>query len=130
MNFVTATVVADNGAHFIEAGDFRLRLPASHVERVRERVGQKVIFGVRPDDIYDRSLPLPAPATPGNSARLTVDVTEPMGASVYAYLASGRHTIVAELDSETAARDGQPLEVMFDMDKTHIFDPETEQALI
>ena len=39
-------------------------------------------------------------------------------------------SVVAELDSETAARDGQPLEVMFDMDKTHIFDPETEQALV
>ncbi len=137
MNFIRSTVVAAagaqtaaDGAYVVDAGDFRLSLPDSHAQRVREWAGREVIFGVRPDDIYDRSLPLPAAATPGNSARLMVDVTEPMGASVYAYLTSGRHTIVAELESDTGARDGEPLDVMFDMDKTHIFDPETEQALI
>jgi multiple sugar transport system ATP-binding protein len=130
MNFIPSRVVAEDGAYFVDAGDFKLRLPQSHVERVRDRVGRDVIFGVRPDDIYDRSLPVPVPASQDNSTRLTVDVTEVMGASVYAYLTSGRHTLIADLDSETSARDGQPLEILFDMDKTHIFDPDTEEALV
>jgi multiple sugar transport system ATP-binding protein len=129
MNFIPGTVVAADGGYLIDAADFKLRLPPSHAEAARKRVDQKVIFGIRPDDIYDRSLPSPIAATPDNSLQLMVDVTEPMGASVYAYLTSGTHTMIADLDGETKAKIGQPLEVVFDMDKTHIFDPETEAAL-
>ena len=129
MNFLPSTVVAEDGAYFIDAGDFKLRLPESHAERARPRAGREVIFGIRPDDIYDRSLPLPVEAGDDNSTKLMVDVTEPMGASVHAYLTSGRHTLIADLDGETRAKDGQSLEVVFDMEKSHIFDPETEEAL-
>jgi multiple sugar transport system ATP-binding protein len=130
MNFIAAAIVAQDGECIIDAGDFRLRLPAAHAERVREHVGRQVILGVRPEDLYDRSLPGPVTVTVGNSARTTVDVIEPMGAIVHAYLTSGRHRLVAALDGDSAARDGQHLEVVFDMDKAHVFDAETEQALI
>ncbi|HUT73886.1 MAG TPA: sn-glycerol-3-phosphate ABC transporter ATP-binding protein UgpC [Armatimonadota bacterium] len=130
MNFIAAVIVAQDGGCVIDAGDFRLRLPAAHVGCVREHVGHQVILGVRPEDIYDRSLPGPVTATVGNSVRTTVDVIEPMGAIVYAYLTSGRHRLVAALDGDSAARDGQHLDVVFDMDKAHVFDAETEQALI
>jgi multiple sugar transport system ATP-binding protein len=130
MNFIPGTVVPSDGGYLIDAGDFKLRLPQSHAERARRKEGGSVIFGIRPDDIYDRSLPTPVPATPENSVQLMVDVTEPMGASVYAYLTSGRHTLIADLDAETRAKDGQSLDVVFDMEKSHIFDPETEEALI
>jgi len=130
MNFIPSTVVAQDGSFFIDAGDFKMRLPASHADRIRERVGRNVIFGIRPDDIYDRALPSPVAATEDNSLQLTVDVTEPMGASVYAYLTSGKHTLIADLDGETGARDGHLLDVVFDLEKTHIFDPETEVALV
>ena len=130
MNFIPGTIVPSDGGYVIDAGDFKLLLPESHAQRARRKEGANVIFGIRPDDIYDRSLPTPVAATPDNSARLMVDVTEPMGASVYAYLTSGRHTLIADLDGETSAKDGQALDVIFDMEKTHIFDPETEEALI
>jgi multiple sugar transport system ATP-binding protein len=130
MNFILSTVVAEDGGYAIDAGDFKVRLPESHAERASHRAGRNVIFGIRPDDIYDRSLPSPIDAAPGNTIKLMVDVTEPMGASVYAYLTSGTHTLIADLDGETKAAIGEPLEVIFDMTKTHIFDPETEEALV
>jgi len=37
--------------------------------------------------------------------------------------------VVATVDAETSARDGQALDVVFDLDKTHLFDPDTERAL-
>ncbi|UCH33758.1 MAG: sn-glycerol-3-phosphate ABC transporter ATP-binding protein UgpC [Armatimonadota bacterium] len=130
MNFIPATVVTTNGTYLVDAQDFKLKLPESHIERVRDKVGQNIIFGIRPDDIYDRSLPTPVNATEDNSIKLTVDVTEPMGASVHAYLTSGTHTLIADLDGDTEAKDGQPLDVIFDMESSHVFDPETEKALI
>ncbi|UCC67470.1 MAG: TOBE domain-containing protein, partial [Armatimonadota bacterium] len=106
-----------------------LRVAERYESKVRDRVGRSVFFGVRPDDIYDRSLNPPVPASDGNSATLTVDVTEPMGSTVHAYLTAGEHSLTADLDAETKAKDGESLEVVFDMEKTHLFDPETELAL-
>jgi multiple sugar transport system ATP-binding protein len=128
MNFVQSRLETKNGRVCVSTETLQLPLPDSHAAAVRNRAGQTLIFGVRPEDIYDRGLN-PVVASPGE-ARLTVDVTEPMGATVYAYLAAGRDSLIADLDAETQARDGDPLDVVFDMSKTHLFDPETEVALI
>ena len=65
----------------------------------------------------------------GNSATLDVDVTEPMGSTVYAYLTVGPHLLVADPEVGDKGTIGGTLEVAFDMIKTHLFDPETEVAL-
>jgi multiple sugar transport system ATP-binding protein len=129
MNLLGATLDGRDGDVYVRSDPLVLRLPESHAQKVRDRAGRSVVFGVRPDDIYDRSLNAPVAASDGNSATLTVDVTEPMGSTVHAYLTAGEHSLTADLDAETKAQDGEPLEVIFDMEKTHLFDPETELAL-
>ncbi len=127
MNFLQATLEGEDGRVYVKTDALRLQLPERCAARVRERVGRSVVFGVRPDDIYDRSL---APQVgDGSEATLTVDVMEPMGSTVYVYLTAGEHALIADLDAETRAKDGEPLEVVFDMGKTHLFDPETEVVL-
>ena len=129
MNYVQGSLEARDGAIYFTSDPLALRLKGEHAERVRDRVGRPVIFGVRPDSIYDRRLD-PASAADGeNTASLMVDVTEPMGSIVYAYLTTGKHSLVADLKAETGARDGQTLDVVFEMAKAHLFDPETELAL-
>ncbi len=129
MNFIHSRIEERDGRVVVNADPLVLELPEAKAERVKGRTGQPVILGVRPDDIYDRALNPPVPVTEGSRATMMVDVTEPMGSTVYVYLTAGEHSLVADLDAETRARDGQPLEVVFDMDKVHLFDPETELAL-
>jgi len=129
MNFLSATLEAKDAQVYVRADPLTLGLPESHATKVRDRLGRKVIFGVRPDDIYDRSLNPPIATSDDNSATLTVDVTEPMGSTMHAYLTAGDHLLTASLDAETKAKDGESLAVVFDMTKTHLFDPETERAL-
>jgi multiple sugar transport system ATP-binding protein len=129
MNFLRGTLEARDGATFVRAEPFVLRLPDSHAAKVRDRVGKPVIFGIRPDAIHDQSLAPPVAATREDTHTLMVDVTEPMGSTVYAYLTAGAHSLIADLNAETRAQDGQPLTVVFDMTKSHLFDPETEVAL-
>jgi multiple sugar transport system ATP-binding protein len=128
MNFISGALESRDGALFFRAEPLLLRLPDRQAETLRARAGRQVIFGVRPEDIHDRQLE-PAAAAADNVASVSVDVTEPMGSSVYAYLTAGPHSLIADLQAETGARDGQSLEVAFDMAKTHLFDPETEVAL-
>jgi multiple sugar transport system ATP-binding protein len=129
MNFLSGTLEAGDGHVYVKADPLALRLPDDHADKVRARVGKEVVFGVRPDDIYDRNLALPFAVGDHNVATVTVDVTEPMGSTVYAYLTVGGHSLHADLDAETTATDGESLEIAFDMAKSHLFDPETDLAL-
>jgi multiple sugar transport system ATP-binding protein len=129
MNFLSATVRGGDGAWYADTGAFRLRLPAARTEAAKAYADKEVILGLRPDDIYDKSLPMPVAATPDNTVTMTVDVTEPMGAQVHAYLTAGQHSLVASLKSDTRAKDGQPLEVVVDVERAHVFDKQTEQAV-
>ncbi len=129
MNFLEATLETRDGDLWVNADPLVLRVPEAQAAKVQARVGQKVIFGVRPDDIYDRSLNPPVAISEGAIGTVTVDVTEPLGSTVFAYLTAGKHSLVADLDAETKAKDGEPLEVVFDMTKAHLFDPQTEVVL-
>ncbi len=68
-------------------------------------------------------------STPGNTITVDVDVIEPLGNDVEMYLKAGDISLIAMIDSASPARIGEPMEAVFDMDKSHLFDNETEQAL-
>ncbi|MBW3622057.1 MAG: sn-glycerol-3-phosphate ABC transporter ATP-binding protein UgpC [Armatimonadetes bacterium] len=129
MNFADAKVERNGTETGLDFGAFRLKLPKEAAERVAGHAGKTVTFGIRPEDIFDRSLSN-APAEDGNTATALVEVTEMMGDRAYLYLSFGEGlTWIANVDSETQAKDEAPLEVAFDMQKSHVFDPETEQAI-
>ena len=56
-------------------------------------------------------------------------MTELMGNEVYLYLISGEKNFIARVDPRTAARVGQQVEVLVNMDNMHIFDRDTELAI-
>ena len=130
MNFVEARLTAQNGALYIEAeGAFRVKLPPERADQVGASAGRDLVFGIRPEDIYDAHLS-PGQAGSDNTVKATVDVIEPMGASIYAYLTVGPHSLVADLSAETTAAVGEPFDAAFDMSKAHLFDQATEKALV
>ena len=66
------------------------------------------------------------------SARLNANVTvvEPLGSEVFAFLENGGKEVVGRFDPRSAARVGTSIEVVVDMAKMHIFDRDSEKALI
>ncbi len=129
MNFIDAELVAQNGSLAVDAGSFRVVLPPDRAARCRDYEGQPIILGIRPSDMYDRDLsPVVAPNAE-NTIQVDVDVIEPMGAESILYLSIGEDTLVASVDSATAAKEGEELAVVLDMHKVHIFDKTTEQAV-
>jgi multiple sugar transport system ATP-binding protein len=130
MNFMDATLVEQNGRIVVDAGDFRVMLPEKQALQVKASVGRKVFFGIRPEDIFDKTI---VPANLQHTSdiiKVNVDVTEPLGANVFAYLKTKALDFVASLDSETIARPGGALDIVFDMDRCQLFDMETEQSLL
>ena len=129
MNFLKATLRQPGGEYVIDGGSFQVAAPASQAGKLDTYINQPVILGVRPADIFDKGLKNPIEAGASNVLRTQVDVSEPMGDIITLYLTCGVHSLVATIDAETKARDGEALDVVVDVAKTHLFDPDTEQAI-
>jgi multiple sugar transport system ATP-binding protein len=131
MNFLhDATVVKNGAGPLIDTGVFKLHLPESRSEALSPYIGKQVVVGIRPQDIHDKALNPPAGADLDNVVRMNVDVIEPMGAVSTVFLNAGSQTLIAEIDAETRAKEGGPLDVVVDAQAAHVFDKDTEQAIV
>jgi multiple sugar transport system ATP-binding protein len=128
MNFMDATLAQRDGKTVVDAGSFEMEIPADLAAPARDWMGRKVIFGIRPEDIQDKAFA--RDTNHGGVLRAMVEVHEPLGSDVILYLSTGPHSIVARVDAHSAARMGHETEVVFNMRKTHLFDPQTHVAII
>ena len=129
MNFLPATIIDTPAGLAVKTDDFLLPIPADIIPDISGMVGKPVTFGIRPEDIFDRTIAPTTLAQAAATATVTVDVTEPLGANVFAYLKSDNVDFVASLDSDTIARPGEKLDIVFDMERCQLFDHETEVSL-
>jgi len=127
MNFFDAVLVEEDSDLYVKTDSFKVKIPDSKRQTYLPYKGKEVIFGIRPEDIYDPDF-LPPGIT---EARIPVkvDVTELMGNEVFLYLLTGNKTFIARVDPRTKARVGMDMEVVFNMDNFHLFDRLTEKAI-
>ena len=90
-------------------------------------IDKDIVLGIRPEDAQD-SLNLSAP-NPATTVEVTVEVSEPMGAETYLYLDTGAHSFIARVRASDRFDVGQKVQITFQMDKVHLFDPATESVL-
>jgi multiple sugar transport system ATP-binding protein len=120
MNFFPSRLLSKDGRLFLDAESFQLPIPEKKVPHYRSRAGSEVVFGIRPNDIYDR---LYAPdRIKGTTVKAVVDVIEPLGSEIHLNVASGQHNFVAAVDVQTSVRVHQEVELAFDLDKMHLFE--------
>ncbi|GAI07317.1 unnamed protein product, partial [marine sediment metagenome] len=91
-------------------------------------VGKEVIFGVRPEDLHDKQFT--SNVTPSNTIKAKVDVVEPLGAEILVHLACGKHFLIGKMDTRTQVKVEQNMEIAINIEKTHIFDPETLLVIV
>jgi multiple sugar transport system ATP-binding protein len=127
MNFLETKLARQDGRLLVDGGVFRAEVPPEHNAALADWAGKPIIFGIRPEDVHDRAS---APSGDGALLRANVDVHEPLGSDVILYLTAGSHTLVARVDAHTQARMGQATEVVFNMKKMHVFNPETHAAIL
>ena len=84
-------------------------------------------MGIRPENIYDRLFA--KDASDDYSVRALVEVVEPMGSEIFLYMLRDTNRFIARVSADDTAKVNQDLEVVFDMTKSHFFDPETEEAI-
>jgi multiple sugar transport system ATP-binding protein len=129
MNFFDATVGGSGENLTLDAGSFKVAVPASIARDVAAYTGKEVVFGIRPEHISD-SRYTPAHIDTTNKAMVNVEVVEPMGSEVYIYLSSGTQSFQARVDSRTRVRPNDQIEVVFDTEHLHVFDKQTQVSIL
>ncbi len=129
MNFASVTLKAEGDHLVADSGSFKITLPDDKAAKAGAYVGKTVIFGIRPEHIYDRALASLVQAVPGNTMTVEVDVTEPLGSEVEVHLKTGETTMIARLDSATTAKIGDRIDVVLDLEESHLFDKDSEAAI-
>jgi multiple sugar transport system ATP-binding protein len=122
MNFFDGRLERDGaGLRFVGDG-LAIVLPVDAAARLAGRVGQPVVFGVRPEAIGLR--PEGRFAGRGNTASATVDVVEPLGEQMdLAITLAGRRDLVVRCESDPAVVRGLQVTLHLDMKKIQVFAP-------
>src|SRR5687768_2855375 len=141
MNINTMRVVRQGEELYLTAastgadGEIKLRVPTRFRKNIEPYVDKDVMFGLRPQDIHDARYAHSMADEDDDpqdfvSIRSQVDVVEPMGSEINLYILVGQHSFISRVDARTEVSPGQSFDAAFNMDKMHVFDPETQASLI
>ncbi|WP_099608165.1 ABC transporter ATP-binding protein [Vibrio coralliilyticus] len=131
MNIVKARIDEIDGVMNViaESGN-RWTLPESKQDVARQKIGQWVWFGIRPEHIqlanHDALL------SEVNIQRHPINVVESMGNELYLYFQLGNDKFIARVpfDADRMVFNGEEALLNFNVSECHLFDIETEQALV
>ena len=129
MNFLDATVRVLGSRAYLEIEGQSIPLSEEKSKPLIDGGwdGRDVILGIRPEDILETE---DAFASQGYSFRVTCNVYELLGAEVFLYFELGDRSVTARVEPDTRVRPGDSMTVTFDTDKIHVFDKETEEAIV
>lgn len=128
MNFINGRIIKKDGKFYFDGESFRVKIIEEMYKPLEQYEGKEVILGIRPENIYDKLFA--SGATPDNTVVATNEVVETMGSENHLYLSVGKHTFVAVVDAHNKPSIGTTMEVVFDMQRVHFFDPTTEETIV
>ncbi|HOA63461.1 MAG: sn-glycerol-3-phosphate ABC transporter ATP-binding protein UgpC [Acholeplasmataceae bacterium] len=131
MNFIEGRVTANGyfecGNH--KLGVSRLRVPEAKVKMLNDLrfLEEPIILGIRPEDIHDEFIVLDTYKE--SKVKIKVDVAELLGAETLIYATLHGQDLVAKISARVDIHMGDEVELAFDMNKCHFFDPQTERRI-
>ena len=129
MNFIEATVSEENGKVALSFGSQKILLPEGKAAKLdKAYIGQQVVIGIRPEDLYDDEAYIAA--SPDSTIDTSVTITEMMGAETFLYLDVEGKQCVARVNPRTKTKAVDNIKLAFDANKIHIFDKETEITVL
>ena len=121
MNFFKGVVKKERGKLFIDADVFNVEIPKERTKAYQAFDKKKIIFGIRPEDIHNPDF-LPSNIKPA-LVECKVEVAELMGNEIFLHLSTGEYNFIARVDPRTNYKIDEKVQVTFNMDNFHLFDP-------
>ena len=129
MNFING-VIDEFGTFTSAKGEHTVLVPADKLAVVANAgyIGKPVILGIRPEDIHDSEEALAKFAD--SVVEVSVDVAELLGAETNIYANVGDDAIIASVPCRDDLKKGSMVKLAFEMDHCHVFDVDTEMAIL
>ncbi len=124
MNFVRCRAEGGDGGLALRLADgSALAVSPALQERFGRHRDRELVLGIRPE--FFQLVP------GGNGAHIAprIHVVEPLGSDTLFFFDLAGSEVVARMPPLTGLEPGDPLPLAIDMDKTHLFDAETEKAV-
>ena len=131
MNFINVKVEKrDNGEVHLIFGKDDVKLPDAKAKKVIESgyVGKEVIMGIRPEDLHDEQIFLES--SPESIIHANIEVTELLGHEINLYMVVNGQNFTARVNPRSTAKPGDTIKIALDVNKIHLFDKDTELAIV
>ena len=130
MNFINGTLEKKGEDVYFNFSGNSIKLPAEKAANpaINDYIGKEVIAGLRPECVHDE--PMYLSSLSDSVIDVNVEVTELMGAEIYLYLVTGEQKLIARVSSRSQARAGDTIKVALDVSRIHLFDKDTERAIL
>ncbi len=129
MNFFNVTKVREADKQYLQAEGFRLEVPQQWQDVAPIYPGQPLILGLRPENIYDPQYQ--SSGVMAASVKAQVEVKEMLGNETILYLKTlAQEAFVARIDPRSSIAVGQQVELVFDLNRIHLFDRQSEATLV
>lgn len=123
MNFIKTQIVGNEGKCELSFEEFSVELNPQLQSMLSELSGDSVTLGIRPEDIQ-------VGENGSNQVLTQVELVEPLGNHALLYLRTEKNHFVAQSTLIDLPQHNTPLTVSFDIDKAHLFHPETGKSLM
>ena len=114
MNFIPGRIAA-NGSPLFRSADGALQIPLRGSSGLPSN-DRDVVLGIRPEDVNLGENP---------SAKLNLDLIEPVGNEIFLYGSAGESRLVARVGPQEVPEPGQTVGIGFRTENFHFFDPAT-----
>jgi multiple sugar transport system ATP-binding protein len=129
MNFIPCQLFEENSHIYIDTGDFKILLPDFVASKLRSVKEKEFIFGIRPEDIYEKG-PVQEPSIDRPTIRARINVVEPLGKEISLDVSTGTNSLRALLGADTEAKPHQEIDLTLKMEKAHLFRKAGGEAII
>ncbi len=128
MNFIDCRISQDSGQFYALSPGMKLKIPKDKTFRLKDRVGQEVCLGLRPEHIIYKD---PAdPVDPEVSFKGSIWVIEPLGSEKLVYIRpESQDNLIARIDPHVNIKLGDVAEFYVRMNLSHMFEKEDGRVI-
>lgn len=130
MNFIEGEVVMEKVVKF-KSKDLQFAVPKDLQPCLIPYVGKKVVFGFRPEYIYDKGVEKKKRLS--ENMEIEVEALEPIGSETFVYfhfIGNPSHRFCLRSDSQFTYKIGDKLTIGVDMDRLRFFEASTEKRIM
>jgi len=130
MNFIEGTA-SENGIFTTSKENVKIEIPQGKLQLLKDKnfIGKKIFLGIRPENIHDERDPIMFETYPNAVVDCKVKISELLGAETNIYTEVGGCGLIASVQSRSDLTFDSDVKLVFDMNKCHFFNPETENRI-